>query len=158
MESFWIPDLVSKNRMEYDNTHLSIDDIAIETTEGIKVNALVTNRKYRFRYTMRFRRSFDNVNFGMQILTEKGVLVSGCRPEKTIDVQAGDAVRVTWEFECLLHEGTYFMNIGINRPIDGELVYINRIVDAYVFRVQSVENCCNGLVYLKQKPPEVVFV
>ena len=157
-KAFWIPDLVSKNRIEYDRTWLKIGDIAVETLSGEKVNALLTNERYRFRYTLHFGKAFENVNYGMQIMTEKGVLVSGARPPESIDVEAGDRVRICWEFECLMHHGLYYLNIGVNRPVNGELVYINRIVDAYVFKVLPVENCCNGMVYLKQQVPEVTFL
>jgi lipopolysaccharide transport system ATP-binding protein len=155
---FWIPDLISKNYMEYDNSKLSIEDIYICTEEGERVNALITNQKYYFHYTLYFKSAFENVNFGMQILTEKGILVSGSRPPNPIDVKAGDKVKISWEFECLLHEGLYYMNIGVNHPVDSELIYINRIVDAFVFKVLPIENCCNGLVYLKQKAPSIEYI
>jgi len=158
LHPYFIPDLVSKNRMEYDASTLQITDIYIETLQGERVNALVTNHTYRLHYTLSFKASYTNVNFGMQIITEKGVLLSGTKTDRTIDVQPEDKVSISWEFECLMHEGIYYINIGVNHPVENELIYINRVTDAYVFKVLPIENCCNGLVYLKQKAPEINFL
>lgn len=152
---FFIPDLVSKNRMEYDNTYLEIYDLWIETLQGEKVNVLCTNEKYRYCYKLKFKADFQQIDYGMQIMSEKGVLISGAKNEQSIDVQNGDLFQVKWEFTCLMHEGIYYTNAAVNYPVDGERVYINRIIDAVTFKVQPVENNCNGLVYLQQTPPDI---
>ncbi len=155
--AFLIPDFESKNRVEYDDTYLKIDDIHIETMDGNKVNVLVTNERYVYCYRLSFLEDYHEVDFGMQILSEKGVLISGCKEEESIDFRAGEVVEIRWEFDCLLHHGLYYTSIGVNHLLNGNREYINRIVDAFMFKVLQSENCCNGLVYLKQSPPLVIY-
>ncbi len=157
-EAFFIPDFSPKETMEYDPTYLQITDFRLETVEGRQVNVLVTNETYYYCYTLKFKDDFSNVDFGMQIHTDKGVLVNGCRQEKSMDFSAGDIVQIRWKFNCLLHEGVYYMSTGVNHLVNGKREYINRIVDALVFKVQAVQNCCNGMVYLGQTPPEITFI
>lgn len=154
-KAFFIPDFESPTRNEYDNTYLGIKDIRIETLSGEKVNALVTNESYYYCYTLFFKDDFFNVDFGMQIHTDKGILVNGCKQEKSMDFHAGNAIEIRWQFDCLLHEGVYYTSTGVNHLVDGKREYINRIVDAYMFKVLPSGNCCNGLVYLKQISPQI---
>ncbi len=157
-KAFLIPDFKSKNRMEYDNTFLDIYDIHIETLKGKKVNVLVINERYHFCYRLKFKKEFANVDFGMQILTEKGVLISGCKPEESINVSEGNIVQISWEFNCLMQTGIYYTSIGVNHLVDTDREYINRIVDAFVFKVLPSEYSCNGLVYLQQSPPTISYL
>jgi len=150
-KSFLIADMESKNRMEYDNTYLKIENIYMETLSGDKVNVLITNEKYKLCYTLNFLDDFYAVDFGMQIMNEKGILISGSKNPKSVDFKKGDTVEISWGFECLMHAGIYYVNIGVNHIVDGKREYINRIVDALVFKVQPINNNCNGIVYLKQK-------
>jgi len=150
---FFIPDLISQNRTEYDNTYLDIYDLWIETLEGKKVNVLVTNEKYRYCYKLRFKADFNDVDYGMQIITEKGMLLSGCKNEKSLNVKKNEIIQVYWEFNCLMHEGIYYINTAVNHPANGSREYINRIIDAVMFKVQPIDNNCNGLVYLQQTSP-----
>lgn len=154
-KAYYISDFVSKNRLEYDDAFLKIEDIRIETLSGEKANVLVNNERYIYYYKLTFLDDFYNVDFGMQIHSEKGVLISGCKNEKSVDFKSGDCVEVAWEFDCLMHEGIYYTSTGVNHLVDGKREYINRIVDACVFKVLKQENCCNGLVYLKQTAPMI---
>lgn len=157
-EAFFIPDFESKNRIEYDNTFLKIEDIHLETMKGQKVNALVTNERYTYCYRLHFLDDFFNVDFGMQIHNEKGVLMSGCKQEKSMDFKSGEIIDIKWNFDCLLHEGVYYMSTGVNHLLNSERKYINRVVDALIFKVLSTENCCNGMVYLKQFSPKITYL
>ena len=156
--AFLIPDFESKNKVEYDDTFLKIEDIHIETLGGTQVNALVTNERYVYCYKLTFLDDFYGVDFGMQIHNEKGIHISGCKEEDSINFMSGTVVEVRWEFDCLMHMGIYYTSTGVNHMIDGKREYINRIVDALVFKVLPLENCCNGLVYLKQSPPILSYM
>jgi len=158
-KAFFIPDFESKNRTEYDNTFLDIYDIWIETLNGEKVNALITNERYRYCYKLKFKDDFKDVDYGMQIITEKGVLITGSKNEQSIaHVKNDDILQVKWEFNCLMHEGIYYTNVAVNHPVDGSREYINRIIDAVVFKVLPSENNCNGLIYLQQSPPATTYL
>ena len=156
--SFLIPDFQSKNSIEYDDSSLKIDNIHLETLDGREVNVLVTNERYAYCYRLSFLKSFDNVDFGMQIHNEKGVLITGSKQDEKFDFYLNEVVEIRWEFDCLLHEGIYYTSTGVNHLIDGKREYINRIVDAMIFKVLPQENCSNGLVYLKQSPPVVRYI
>lgn len=158
-EAHFLEAFVSKNKVEYDNTFLDITNVKVETLDAKKVNMLNTNEKYNFCYTLNFKNNFKNVDFGMQILNEKGVHITGSKNSQSVNFIKDEKVEIKWEFECSMHAGIYYMNIGINHPtIDGERIYINRLVDAYMFRVLPIDNCCNGLVYLKQKTPQIKYI
>ncbi len=157
-KAFFIPDFISKNRTEYDNTFLDIYDLWIETLNGEKVNVLITNERYKYCYKLKFKADFQNIDYGMQIFTEKGVLISGTKNDQNLDVISGQIIQVTWEFNCLMHEGLYYTNTAVNNPLDGTREYINRIVDAVVFKVLPSDNNCNGLVYLQQTSPIITYL
>jgi lipopolysaccharide transport system ATP-binding protein len=158
-KAFFIPDFESKNKTEYDNTFLDIYDIWIETLAGEKVNVLITNERYRYCYKLKFKGDFKNVDYGMQIVTEKGVMIAGSKNEQSIpDVKNDDILQVKWEFNCLMHEGIYYANVAVNHPVDGHREYINRVIDAVVFKVLPSENNCNGLIYLQQLPPRTTYL
>lgn len=157
-KAFFIPDFVSQNRTEYDNSFLDIYDLWFETLDGEKVNVLLTNEKYRYCYKLKFKADYKDVDYGMQILTEKGVLISGTKNKQSIDVKNGDIIQVKWEFNCLMHEGIYYTNTAVTHPVNGNREYINRIIDAVIFKVLPVDNDCNGLVYLQQLPPTTTFL
>ncbi len=157
-KAFFIPDFISQNRTEYDNTYLDIYDLWIETMDGEKVNVLLTNERYRYCYKLRFKAEFNDVDYGMQIITEKGILISGSKNEQSLNVKTGEIIQIKWEFTCLMHEGIYYFNTAVNHPVDGNREYINRIMDAVVFKVLPVENNCNGLVYLQQTSPIITYL
>ena len=154
-ESYFIKDFFSKNKVEYDNTFLKIDNIHIETLSGKEVNVLIVGERYVFSYRLNFEKNFQNVDFGMQILNEKGVLISGAKNEKSLDFQSGENIEIRWEFDCLMHQGIYYTSIGVNYLNLGAREYINRVNDAMVFKVLPVKNFSNGLVYLNQSAPEI---
>ena len=158
-KAFFIPDFTSKNHTEYDNTFLDIYDIWIETLEGEKVNALITNERYRYCYKLKFKDDFKDIDYGMQIITEKGVLITGSKNKQSIPhVKNNDILQVKWEFNCLMHEGIYYTNVAVNHPVDGNREYINRIIDAVVFKVLPSDNNCNGLIYLQQSSPITTYL
>jgi lipopolysaccharide transport system ATP-binding protein len=50
-------------------------------------------------------------------------------------VSAGDMIDVRHRFECNLLPGTYFFNAGCTGSIDGERVFLHRLLDVGMFRV-----------------------
>lgn len=137
---FFIPNFVPKSTMEYKNYDVEIMDIHIKTPTGEKVNALVTNEQYIFTYKVRFNVAAENVEFGMGIRTEKGFFLGGTAnivnnvPAK---IEQGEEFLVEWHFRCNLLNGNYYINVGIKSLQEGESIFLNRIVDATVFKVQQ---------------------
>ena len=51
---------------------------------------------------------------------------------------AGDTYCVEFRFHCLLAPGIYFLNAGVTGSVeDSEETYLDRLVDAAMFRVQA---------------------
>jgi len=157
-EPFYIQDFESQNRVEYDDTFLKIEDLHIETIDGDKVNVLVTGERYVYCYKLSFLEAFCDVDFGMQIHNEKGVLITGSKQQGSVDFKSGRIVQIRWGFDCLMHEGIYYASTGVNHLMNGKREYINRIVDGLIFKVLPVENDCNGLVYLNQSEPKLSYL
>ena len=55
-------------------------------------------------------------------------------------VNAGARVRVALPFRADLVAGTYFMNAGVMAVREGEKIYLHRIIDALLFRVEPVKD------------------
>lgn len=163
-EPFLIQDFESQNQVKYDNTHLDIYDICIKTMDGKKVNALVMHERYKYCYKLKFKDEFFNIGFGMQIHTEKGIVISGCGsrqcvPEQVIEhVKAGNIIEIEWRFDCLMQQGLYYTNTGVNHFHEGQREFINRITDAFVFKVLPLKSCSGGLVSLHHTPPSITFL
>ena len=51
-------------------------------------------------------------------------------------IKKGEEYLVNWYFRCNLLHGNYYTNVGVRSVNNGERVFLNRIVDALVFRVQ----------------------
>lgn len=153
-EKFYIEGLNIKPT-EYMNYDVDIFDVMILNEDGNKVNILETGKKYVYTYKARFLINAIDVGFGMQIKTEKGLKITssgsvkhGCTIKKA---KIGDVFDIKWSFVCVMLEGMYFTNVGITSIIENERVIINRLVDAYVFKVKENFNKYSGLVSLSQQ-------
>lgn len=158
--AYYIPNFKPKSSVIYDNTQVKILDVFIKDRDGNKVNILLHGDTYLYCYRVQFLNDQKNVGFGMTIKTEKGLMITstGSRNfyDTTTNVSKGSVYLVEWEFDCLLTTGTYYTNVGITTKKDGELLMINRIIDALVFKVLPMQNTIYGLVSLKQKPNIII--
>jgi len=68
-------------------------------------------------------------------------------------VEAGSEVRVAFRFRCLLGAGTYFLNAGVLGRLAEEEVFLDRQVDAAMFRVMpDIERLATGIVDFDVEP------
>ena len=134
--------LKSASAVAYESRGAVIDEPAIYTLNGKKVNNITPGNFYCYRYAVRFERSASNVRFGMMIKTVSGVELGGAsssnRPGISY-VSAGSLVNVEFTFACKLNPGVYFLNAGVVGDVDGEELFLHRIVDISMFRVQARE-------------------
>jgi lipopolysaccharide transport system ATP-binding protein len=64
-------------------------------------------------------------------------------------IDAGTRLTIRFEFTCALAGGTYFMNAGVLGRLGEEDTYLDRRIDAFMFRVMSsVTRLSTGLVDL----------
>lgn len=134
------PSFKSKSAVSYGGVAAQILDVHIVDDSGNKVNCLVRNEVYRYRYRVRFTESARWVRFGMMIKTVKGQELGGAvsarRMEERVEViSAASEVDVEFSFRCSLNPSTYFMNAGVLGFDGGEERYLHRVLDALVFKV-----------------------
>ena len=103
--------------------------------------------------------SFRNVAFGIDFHTEKGTKITSIESGLSYKhefykpiVNPYETIKVTFEFQCLLPVGDYFVNNGCSSFIDSEQNILNRKVDIYCFKVQDFNGrITNGQSYLFKK-------
>lgn len=117
-----------------------IQDPKITTLNGEVVNYLVGRDEYLYTYTVKFEQDVTQVRFGMLIKTVSGLELGGAslvgRNFAIEQVKAGSVAKVKFRFKCLLNAGAYFMNAGVSGTIDGHFGYLDRWIDAAMFKVQ----------------------
>ncbi len=131
--------LRSASAIDYPSAGARIRDVRIATPDGVVVNALVAGHAYRYEYEVEFRRPVRAVGYGMMVKTTSGLELGGAthfEPDyRSVEIAAGQVVRVQFEFCCRLFAGLYFMNAGVVTEEDGAAAFLHRIVDAIAFRV-----------------------
>ena len=128
-----------QSTVRYTNRGARIDDPHIETLQGRRVNVLRRGREYVYAYRASFESAAAGARFGMMIKTLTGFELGGAAtaPHGTEGFTAfpGQAYQVRFHFRASLAPGIYFMNAGITAlEADGE-TFLDRLVDAAMFRV-----------------------
>lgn len=143
--------LVPRSTVRYDTRGAHINQPHIETPDGRKVNVLHAGDEYVYVYRVDFQEAAAGIRCGMLIKTLTGLELGGgasSLPEDSIAlVEAGKSVEVRFRFRCLLDAGTYFTNAGVLARLGEEETYIDRLIDAAMFRVMpQPERLATGLI------------
>ncbi|WP_028320458.1 ABC transporter ATP-binding protein [Desulfatiglans anilini] len=143
MKAFYDPNLIPKSTLYYESRGAEIADVHITTLDGERVNVLAPRQEYVYTYRVTFHADAFNVRFGSMIKTVSGLELGGAASSTLFDacpcVEAGKVVLVKMRFRCLLHPGVYFMNAGVTAVLGGDEVFLHRIVDVEMIRVQQEE-------------------
>ncbi|MGD1849378.1 MAG: ABC transporter ATP-binding protein [Cyanophyceae cyanobacterium] len=138
------PDLKPKTTEHYESYGAKIIDPTITTLRGKQVNCLIGREEYLYRYTVKFDKDVKQARFGMLIKTVRGLGLGGASlvaKRYSVDfIKAGSLAKVEFRFKCLLNTGTYFMNAGASGTIDDHFSFLDRQVDAAMFRVEQQED------------------
>jgi lipopolysaccharide transport system ATP-binding protein len=136
---FFDENLISNSVIHYESQGALIENPQIHTLSGSQVNNLIGRTKYRYSYQVHFTRAATQVRFGMVIKTVSGFSLGGAvsaPSSKMIPyVAANSTISVTFDLQCNLNPGAYFLNAGAFGMGDGEETVLHRLVDALVFRV-----------------------
>lgn len=156
----WEEGMVSASTVEYARQGACIDDPHLETVDGRRVNVLSPGRTYVYRYKVRFERALARVRCGMMIRSLTGIEVGGAAsmlPQDALPlVDAGVVVEACFTFRCVLHPGVYFMNAGVLAALGEGEDYVDRRIDAFMFRVMpSATRLATGFVDLLDATPEL---
>lgn len=148
---YLIADFVSKSVSEYKNFSVDIYDVCIKNRLGNRVNFISENYDYIYSYKVRFNDDFDNAFFGMQFKLPNGVIVTSANTLDTDfyyhNIQKDSIYELKWIFHNNLCPNTYFTNAGVSMIVNNNFVFLNRIIDATCFKVQSSVNN-NSFKYL----------
>jgi len=140
----FIPGLVSESVVEYVRLGARIENPRILDPNGNQVNVLRPGLVYTYNYEVHFDQPAFAVRFGMMLKMPTGFEIGGqashaegCGIEF---VDAGATAHVSFRFNPRLTPGSYFMNAGVCGIREGEEVYLHRILDALIFRIDSTES------------------
>ena len=138
---YYDPGMVPESTMHYDRHGAEIIDERIEDELGEVVNILRRGYTYRYAYRVRFDQDADQVSFAMLIKTTGGQQLGGARTLPLgifhEHIEAGSMVDVGFKFECLLAPGYYFVNSGVEGELGEKRSYLDRVLDAAMFRVEN---------------------
>lgn len=131
---------------------------AIYTEQGERVNNLIRGKTYFYRYRVHFEQPASKIRFGMLIKTTSGVELGGAATASSIRTSipfatSGSIYLVEFKFCCHLNPGVYFLNAGVVGEVDGNEIFLHRLLDAAMFRVLSeVDNLATGIVDFSCSP------
>jgi len=141
---FFEPTLVSKSTVKYEQQGGEIIDPHIETLNGERVNVLSRGQQYDYVYEIRFNDEAYGVRWGTVIKTIPGLEIGGVISHPVGNgleyVESGDVINAKLRFTCSLLPGTYFMNAGVVGIVNGAEQFLDRIMDAFMFRVHPEAN------------------
>jgi lipopolysaccharide transport system ATP-binding protein len=154
---FYDPELLPKSTLVYESRGARIQDPHITDLQGRRVNNLIGGDEYVYNYAVRFEDAAFKVRFGMLIKTVSGFELGGAASSSAEDgvdiVSAGAAAKARFRFRCCFTPGVYFMNAGVLGIIDGAETYLDRRIDAAMFRVMPVSaQTATGLVDIGAVP------
>lgn len=151
--SYFDPGLVSQSALSYPSLGACIEDPHIQAPGGQRVNVLRPGSDYFYTYGVHFEQAAVGVRCGMMFRTTTGLELAGGASAvagEGIDVvEAGNRVEVRFGFRCLLAPGVYFANAGV-LGLHGEIEqYLDRRIDAIMFRVlPDADRLATGFVDL----------
>ncbi len=144
VKAYYDPGLRPKSTISYISKGARIEEPCILTKEGKIVNVLAKGKDYIYTYRVKFHESAYKVRFGMLIKTVSGLELGGAASH-TIEnaigyIQAGSVVKVEFKFSCFLLPGVYFLNAGVLGMVGHTETYLDRLIDAAMFRVLPEDN------------------
>ncbi|KIL38719.1 ABC transporter ATP-binding protein [Gordoniibacillus kamchatkensis] len=143
IEADFDPNLIPLETMKYEKRGAEIFDPEITTLSGKRVNLLLPNESYVWRYFVKFYETCHNVRFGMLIKTGSGLELGGAATTLAGNgipkVTANTIMQVEFTFTPRLNAGIYFLNGGVLGIAEDGEVYLDRHIDLGVFRVLHFE-------------------
>lgn len=128
-----------QSTMRYQSKGAHIEQPHIETLNGRPVNVLRAGEEYVYTYTVRFDVTAVAVRFGMMIKMVSGLELGGGASTplgaSELTVRPDSVVVARFRFRAMVAPGVYFMNAGVTaHDQDGE-TFLDRLIDALMFRV-----------------------
>ncbi|ODT94358.1 MAG: ABC transporter ATP-binding protein [Rhodanobacter sp. SCN 67-45] len=161
--AYWEEGMLSSSTVEYERRGACIENPHVETLDGRKVNVLMPGRTYVYTYKVALDQTLARIRCGMMIRSMTGVEIGGAAtstPSSAVPLlRAGENIVVRFSFRCLLHPGVYFLNAGVLAAIGEGEEYVDRRIDAVMFRVMpSLTRLATGFVDLLDDGPQMEVV
>ncbi len=140
---YFDPDFISQSRVEYESNGAYIDDMRIESMDRMRLNNIICNKYYIYKYTVHIKRESLTMGFGMALRTVTGFGLAGAGTHFYHDgmhVRDGDIIEVSFPFKAIMNAGVYFMNAGCGYHNGLTSEPAHRVIDGFMFRVHS----CNS--------------
>lgn len=156
------PALKPVSTIAYESYGAIIEDPAVYTSMGERVNNLTRGNTYYYRYRVRFERPASNVRFGMMIKTTTGIEMGGAASAASNRtslpyVTSGSVFSVSFEFSCRINKGIYFLNAGVVGDVNGSETYLHRLIDVAMFRVLSEsDDLATGIIDFSCSPSVMI--
>ncbi len=137
---YYDPTLVPESTLCYESCGALIEGPHLLDAGGARVNHLNRGATYRYTYNVTFAKGADNIRFGMLLKTVSGFELGGASTaagsgDAIAYVATGSVIVVEFRLKCSLNPGVYFLNAGVLGTVNGEEVYLHRMIDACMFRV-----------------------
>ncbi len=144
LTDYFDPDLVNKNRVDFDVVGARVTALRLVDSRGNEVNVLQTGRQYTVEYEVLFDEDAVDVGFGIGFRATNGFSFGGAnlenlRPQRLKRCAKGTSAIASFEFKSVFLPGTYFINLAVIGVRAGERAYLARSVDALMFRVAAQE-------------------
>jgi lipopolysaccharide transport system ATP-binding protein len=152
LDESYDPHLKPKSTVVYETYGAYIKQPGVYSTLGERVNHLSRGKTYYYRYRVRFDQSASNVRFGMLIKTINGMELGGAASAASMRdslpfVTSGSVYDIEFSFVCRLNSGVYFLNAGVVGELNGSEVFLHRLIDIAMFRVNSeISSLSTGII------------
>lgn len=146
-----------QSTMRYQSKGAYIEQPHIETLDGRPVNVLRAGDEYVYTYKVRFDVTAVAVRFGMMIKMVSGLELGGGASTplgaSELTVHPDDVVVARFRFRAMVAPGVYFMNAGVTAHDQEGETFLDRLIDALMFRVmQEDERVGTGIVDFGVEP------
>lgn len=161
-EDWFDEGMTPKSTMRYDSRGATIVQPRIESLDGRTVNVLRAGNDYVYVFRVNFELAMRGVRCGMLVKTLTGLELGGAATSRAgrpiAQVEAGGTVEARFRFRCLLDGGTYFLNAGVLAMLGEEETYVDRLIDAAMFRVlPQPERLATGFVDFCVQPSACIL-
>ncbi|MDB9313047.1 ABC transporter ATP-binding protein [Spirulina sp. CS-785/01] len=143
-QDFYDPTLIPKTTSNYESNGAKIENPHLTTLQNRKVNVIRRGQTYIYKYQVKFSKQVYNVRFGMMLKTLTGLELGGAVShdlDHAIDVVYPDQViQVAFKFRSSLQPNVYFLNAGVTGSIGEGETFLDRCLDAAMFRIQPEDS------------------
>ncbi|NEP59502.1 MAG: hypothetical protein F6K31_21240 [Symploca sp. SIO2G7] len=133
-----------ESTVSYVSNGAKISNPRILNTLGKQVNVLLPMQAYYYCYDVLITQLSYEVRCGMLIKTVNGLELGGIathpKNQGLVSVKENTRFVVKFQFKTQLNPGAYFLNAGVvARGSNGES-YLDRLIDAYLFKIMPYKN------------------